>query len=334
MCVHFASGRARSAWDTQHVAWVKERVERREGSYNHHVTATTARVATEPADLVDSAHPDRFTDARTSVGFNPYFGDYLSRHPGLNEWLGVRAPELFGATVRQATDELYGRIARDQGKGPVRCFAEKSLPDQLPDVFRTIWPGTREIVLVRDIRDVLASMLSFNAKRGTASFGRELLADDEAFAVQLAADLARLVESWERRRDEVLLVRYEELVLDPHPTMAAVAAHLGLDAAPATVARVIGEASRPAAELDAHRTSSDPAASIGRWRHDLAGQAPGLLARCDELFTPLLEQLGYPTTGPGARSADLARSLEDALGPLTGPARPTWPARWRTPSDP
>jgi len=278
--------------------------------------AHLARVATEPADTVDSAHPDRFSATRGSVGHNPYFGDFLARTPGLNEWLGVRFPELLGSSLRQATDEFYGLVAASQGNERARLFAEKCLPDQLPDTFRSFWPGTKELFLVRDIRDVLCSMLSFNAKRGTSSFGREHMADDQAFVVQLAADLTRLVASWDRRRDDALLVRYEELVIDPVSTLTAVFAHLGLDDSPAVVAGVVDEASRPAAELEAHRTTSDPAASIGRWRHDLVGGDSALLDCCDEQFTPLLERLGYATTGPGARAADLGRSLESVLGAL------------------
>jgi hypothetical protein len=275
--------------------------------------AHLARVATEPADPVDSAHPDRFASNRGFVGHNPFFGEFLASAPGLNEWLGVRFPELLGSSLRQATDEFYDLVATSQRKEGVRAFAEKCLPDQLPDTFRSFWPKTKELILVRDIRDVLCSMLSFNAKRGTSSFGREYTADDHAFVVQLAADLSRLLASWERRSDDALLVRYEELVLDPVSTMIAVFAHLGLDDSPAVVAGVVDEASRPAAELEAHRTSSDPAASIGRWRHDLAGGDRALMELCDEQFRPLLERLGYATTGAGARAADLGRSLESVL---------------------
>lgn len=278
--------------------------------------AHLARVATEPADAVDSAHPDRFSSNRGFVGHNPFFGEFLASTPGLNEWLGVRFPELLGSSLRQAADEFYDLVATSQNKEGVRFFAEKCLPNQLPDTFRSFWPGTKELILVRDIRDVLCSMLSFNAKRGKSSFGREYLADDRAFVVQLAADLTRLVASWDRRRDDVLLVRYEALVIDPVSTLTAVFAHLGMDDSPAVVAGVVGEASRPAAELEAHRTSSDPAASIGRWRHDLAGGDSALLDCCDEQFTPLLERLGYATTGPGARAADLGRSLASVLGAL------------------
>ena len=38
---------------------------------------------------------------------------------------------------------------------------------------RQLYPRAREIFLVRDPRDTLASMLAFNARRGFVDFGRD-----------------------------------------------------------------------------------------------------------------------------------------------------------------
>jgi hypothetical protein len=269
----------------------------------------------DPADHLDSSHPETFSAQRSTVGHNPFFGDFLAGSEPLNDWLGAELPDLVGSFLHQAVDGFYGRV-RPGSSGGRRLFAEKSLPDEVPDVMRSFYPDGREIFLVRDIRDVICSVISFNEKRGQASFGRDLLEDDFGFIAQLRQDLERLIRSWERRRHDALLVRYESLVRDPVVTMSAVFTYLGLDNSPEVVDAVIDQASQTTPDLEAHRTTSDPAASIGRWRKDLAERDPNLMARCDELFRPLLETLGYKTSRPGARAADLERALEAALGPL------------------
>lgn len=275
-------------------------------------------VVTGPADHVDSSHPETFTADARRVGHNPYFGDFLVNSPRLNAWLAARHPLLAGSYVQQAIDGFYTQVAADEGKPEARRFAEKTLPDRVPDLLRDLYPGAREVILVRDIRDVVCSAVAFDEKRGRRSFGREALADDLAFVNQLRMDLERLVAAWRRRKDSALLVRYERLVTDPETTLGEILRHLDLDAGPDTIRRMLDRASASTPELDAHRTSASPTASVGRWKTDLAERHPDLLDACDDVFTPLLAELGYPTTGPEQRSRRLERSLRKAISRLDG----------------
>jgi hypothetical protein len=272
------------------------------------------RVAAGPADHIGSSHPETFTADTGHVGHNPYFGDFLAGSPALNHWLGVRNPAVLGAAAQQAVDEFYGEVAEAAAITSARFFAEKSLPDHVPDVLRDLYPAGRELILVRDIRDVICSAVAFDAKRGWRSFGRESLDDDLGFVSQLHMDLGRLVRSWQRRQSSALLVRYETLITEPARTLGEILGHLGLTRTPDAVAAVLDAAGATTPELDAHRTSADPAASIGRWRSDLAKVHPDLPERCAELFSPLLAELGYSTAFPRARRME--RDVLDVIARL------------------
>jgi hypothetical protein len=268
-------------------------------------------VATGPADHARSAHPETLTADASRVGHNPYFGDFLAGSPELNEWLGVRQPAVIGSCAQQSLDEFYGRVDGGAGAG---FFAEKCLPDHVPDVLGDLYAGWQEVILVRDIRDVICSAIAFDAKRKRQSFGRELFSDDLDFVTQLRMDLARLYRSWERRRPASLLVHYEDLVAAPAETVRGILSHLGLAHTPAVVARVFETASASTPELDGHRTTADPAASIGRWRSDLAAIHPQLPGRCEDLFGPLLTDFGYSVRP--IRSRHMADRLTAVLDKL------------------
>jgi hypothetical protein len=282
------------------------------------------QVASGPADHVDSAHPETFTADATHIGHNPYFGDFLAASPELNGWLGSRQVALVGGCAQQSLDEFYGQVATSAGLAYPRSFAEKGLPDHVPDVMNDLYPGARELILVRDIRDVICSAVAFDAKRGHRGFGRESLDDDLGFVTQLHMDLGRLVRSWQRRPETALLVRYETLVTAPAETLHEILGHLGLARTPEVIASVLDAAGATTPELDAHRTSADPTASIGRWRRDLAKVHPDLPERCAELFSPLLAELGYPVTP--VRAHRMRREVLDVLGRLDPQPAPPVPA--------
>jgi hypothetical protein len=272
------------------------------------------RVVSGPADHVASSHPETFTFDAEHIGHNPYFGGYLAGSPELYRWADVRQPAIVGACAQYALDEFYGEVGALTGVANPRFFAEKGLPDQVPDVLNDLYPAGRELILVRDIRDVICSAVAFDAKRGRRSFGRERRDDDLGFVTGLHLDLQRLVRSWQRRKETALLVRYESLITAPTETLGEILGHLGLTRTPDVVAATLEAAAATTPELDAHRTTADPAASIGRWRTDLAKVHPDLPERCAELFSPLLAELGYSVSH--ARAQRMHRDVVDVLGRL------------------
>jgi hypothetical protein len=202
--------------------------------------------------------------------------------------LGAPVERLLRSAITQAA-AFAGELGAALERTDVRYAAEKSGPAHLPRLIRELCADARELFLVRDFRDVLASMLAFNAKRGYDAFGREHVEDDEQFVRWQAGIAAALAAGWRERGDGALLVRYEDLVADVPAAFTRVLDYLGLDSAPSLVGDVVDRAH---AQLDLipHRTTQDARASSGRWQRDLP---PALQQLANEAFSGPLEELGY-----------------------------------------
>jgi len=167
----------------------------------------------------------------------------------------------------------------------------------LPDLLSELYPEAREIVLVRDFRDLLSSVLAFNEKRGYQAFGREQRdSDADYIRSTLRRSAESLLNRWRSREQTAHLVRYEDLVLDPSGTLSQLLRYLDLDHSNRAVERTI-ERAQNASGTEHHRTVSDPAASIGRWRRDLSEE---LQLVCAEALDPVLGQFGYEPTADRA----------------------------------
>jgi hypothetical protein len=274
-------------------------------------------LAQHPAVAAFQAHSYEASVARelvllaaSSAASGPYTEAFFSRKgfralftaPGAGDALqgvvgvlaeGVR--ELAAGAVR-GIDRFYALADRMRGRDPdaregPRYFTEKNLrPESL---FWELYPGAREIFLVRDFRDVICSSLAANAKWGKRFFGRGQAASDRDYVFVRAA-MARpwILEPWRQRGAGAHLVRYEELILDPEPVLRGVLQYLRLDASDDVIRDMLerASASQPGAARSEHMTSSSAAASIGRWKTDLE---PSLVRACDEAFAEFYDAF-YP----------------------------------------
>lgn len=274
----------------------------------------TLKVLSDPANHQQSVGPDNFHANPFRIGHNPFYSVQMAEHRSLGEWFGRTQIEQLAAFCQQSVEGCYREVAASQGQEAPAFFAEKHLPDHLPWMTWEAYPRAREIVLVRDFRDMVCSMLAFNAKRGYASFGRERVQDDDQFIRQLGYSARRLLETWKSRIDRAHLLRYEDMVLQPVETFTRVLGYLELEASPSIIERMLERASLDTHELQSHRTSSDPKASIGRWR----AATPAIRSLCQETFGDVLGELGYidaapdpsPELADGLRSVDAAACLD------------------------
>lgn len=215
---------------------------------------------------------------------------YPPEHPDV-QWIGSDGVELLAAHCRSGFNAFYRRFAAGMGKKEA-AFASEKLPPRLGlhSLAAELFPDAREILLVRDFRDMLASILAFSVKRGPA-FNWQPKRDDETSVADLRTRIGILHDHWRARRDHVHLVRYEDFVLKPNPAWHGVLAYLGVERDEATIRTMLRDAAASDRALQAaHATTKDTAASVGRWKRDLSGNLQRLSR---EPFAKFLDAFGY-----------------------------------------
>ena len=275
------------------VVYARPPYEARGGKYWLHVLKTLAA----PADASKRVGaPMEFHLEPLAAGGNPFYSAAFAPWPEVEAWSGAAYVEDLAAFCQRSIDGWYLATAAAQGQAiePLVYFAEKHFPDAYPRLMRDLYPDARELFLVSDFRDMVASMQAYNARKGSGDFGRDKAGSDGAWLAYLHQNLLVLRAAWRDRGEPGSLVRYEDLVRDPASTLPPLLTSLGLDAAPETVSRLIAAATPDAPELRGHGTAGSPEASIERWRNDLS---PELQAAAEETFHDLLQEFGYASRG-------------------------------------
>lgn len=234
--------------------------------------------------------------------------------PQVRAWLDKGLVENWAEHGQRCIEDCYRAIAAQSSEAP-RFFIEKHLPDRIAGLLRELYPHSREIFLVRDFRDMICSIDAFNAKRQRPAFGREYASGDDQFIAFQRSETARLLQSWQERASRSMLLRYEDLVTNPRESLGLALEYIGVDADPKIVDAMVSSGSVDLENAIAHRTSTNPAASIGRWKSELQ---PGLRAACASRLDDVLTAFGYPPTDD--RPAAIS-SAESAADPNPDPPR-------------
>ncbi len=164
----------------------------------------------------------------------------------------------------------------------VRYYAEK----YWGSIDRVIDAGIHPIIidLVRDPRDIIASMRSFNERHSNRLFGRPLADDDWQHLQKTVLGMAQRFNEFALpvpvRR---LRVRYEDFVTDMASQAAKIGALLEVDLN-------VGAVTTDSPVLEGHMTAESVEASIGRWRGDLA---PSEVSFIERRLGASMRELGY-----------------------------------------
>jgi hypothetical protein len=140
--------------------------------------------------------------------------------------------------------QLYQQVAKLNGNHEPLFMVEKFVPGNEVTEVKTIFPTAKEIVLVRDPRDVYCSILSFIEKKGQLAFGREFFQDNHSYLTEsFIPNMIQLYQYWKTHSDSVLLVRYEDMILDPQKTYHKICQYVGINNSSETIHQMLVAAS-------------------------------------------------------------------------------------------
>jgi hypothetical protein len=235
--------------------------------------------------LVSEGERDRSTDpdtmasevARFGIGFNPFnHPDYSSvlGNQGLHDdfFLG-EVPANIGEGFKHIILRYYDLVRVKSGKISTKFLAEKIHPDVTSRLVPRFLFGTvKEIVLIRDPRDLLCSFDSHWKFSG-----------DQAIE-SIANTMDAMAAICQEHRDDVIVVKFEDLILRQGDTLESIASFLEVDG------KLDGDISDDASRFESHGTTQTPEASVGRWKRDLPEE---LLGKCLPKFSNYLTRFGY-----------------------------------------
>ncbi len=238
------------------------------------------RVLSATADRENSSDPDTMIHDHLHIGYNPYnrpaFYSIARDQGSLQRFFEVEAPAMTGAAFRDIILHYYDTLATQNNEDRAEFFAEKISLDEVVRLgARALFGQIREIVLVRDPRDLLCSAKAFWRKT-----------DEDAFETVAKATRTILDIRAEASQD-VLLVRYEDLVLQCERTLDEIGAFIG-----------VSQPIRPDPDAETgmfkiHATSRTPQDLIYRWKADLSSDE---VLRCDAEFPDFMQVFGYDQT--------------------------------------
>jgi hypothetical protein len=209
-------------------------------------------------------------------------------HGNLEELFDREQIEALARFCHERIDAFAHALADFQGRPGAQYFVEKAPPDFVTrDLMLELYPGARDVVLVRDFRDLFCSMRAYAQRRGFFSQGREVVDSDEAY-VSFLGEFARSLVEVSHRGAHV--VRYEDAVREPEATFRGILEFAQLEASDATVHRMLSDAVDERPGMATHRTSESAEASIGRHRRELEPELRDLIER---EVGPAMIELGY-----------------------------------------
>lgn len=240
--------------------------------------AAVYRTLVANEDRENSTDPEHMFDGLNQyrVGHNPYnspgFFRIIEQPEVLQTLFEHEFPRKIAELFQNLILDYYDITRKDQKKPDASFFAEKGdLEQDCRDCVRMLFGKVREIVMVRDPRDLLCSAKAF-WKLGSA----------DALEI-LSHTLMRLTEIGSALSGDMHILRYEDLLLAPELTRFKLYSFIGVDV-PSTAD------SGAAPIFNQHGTSASPQESVARWRRDLTS---GEIASCDSLFGDYMRLYGY-----------------------------------------
>lgn len=228
--------------------------------------------------------------------------------------LGVPAEEL-KAKLREFVLQFHADLAAAEGKPR---FAIKTAVDSfyIPQIVDLLRGHAQFVCVVRHGMDVAASLRDFTqVTEGPIEELFPYLNQYRRFMPAYAAAWAKvtsdILDAAEQHPDDVLALRYEDLVREPEAVLQGLFEFLD---EPTDVSELLVRAFQPAdvqglSDYKTFETKGIVGESVDRW-HELPERTQAEMA---DIVNPLLERLGYETVATSAGDMDAMRRHELAM---------------------
>ncbi|MDY6805896.1 MAG: sulfotransferase [Cyanobacteriota bacterium] len=213
------------------------------------------------------------------LGLSP--GKKMGERSELSYWWRRTYPEELADFCLQSIDGLYSKV--NAKKSQINYFVE-NYDASRPEFFNLLselYPEGREIILVRDFRDVVYSMLPFSGRK-CGGFDPKRFKSYQQFVYEFCKySVGGVLDRWKERRSSAYLVKYEDLILSPEETLSGILQYLDLDSSNKTVDRMLKKASKQ---------KSKPEPPVGDWQYEMPAS---LQVLCSEVCAEALQEFGY-----------------------------------------
>ncbi len=246
-----------------------------------------------------SQHPNIFITRETRIFFWAFRSAVnLPRDPKQRFIHSYR--EEFEAAIIPWTRSFITDFYRDIGKGAFFWgdkYPNYAANSHLLQFIRRLYPGTKFIHLVRDGRDVAASLLQM---RWAEEYGFEGAHKNWVRSVVNASEFGR-----ELPAGQYIEVRYEDLVTDGHRVVEELLEFIGAHVHPAVTRFLDSQQSKRTWHSNPTRSQEQLDSGVSQWEAVLS---PEEQEKSIELLEPHLSAWGYGPNAASSRSSKRARA--------------------------
>lgn len=205
-----------------------------------------------------------------------------------DNWYSDLYPKKLVSFVKGTIDDYY----LNASGGSINYFIEKGVVhDPSLTLMDQLYANSKYIFLVRDFRDMYASILNFNKKRGFRAFGMESYEKDEDYIIALGNYCNNsFIDAYESIKDKAILIKYEDLVINKKETLKVIFEYLGVESSYSIIDEIIEKTSGKSKDEQTHMTTVNVSKSIGKYQDTLDNATIKLL---NKSFDKSLKYFGY-----------------------------------------
>jgi hypothetical protein len=237
-----------------------------------------------------------YLQARTSIPMS-VLQELMAQEYEIKEWgLRVCVDDLRDCeTPQELVDRVHFLYLQDRGK--VRWGQKTPRFVRYGELLKTTYPEAKFVHIVRDPRAVVNSLIRSRSHRSNAYYG----------ALRWIRDVQAGLALKQEYGDDVLAIRYEDLVSVPEETLKRVSAFLGVDYHPAVLSYHEQGTHEYKAYHSVARVEKPPDSDrIEAWRRHLTGAQVALI---EAICAETMEELGYVRESDAQRVTALQVAL-------------------------